>query len=129
MCACDTLIPSRIKPCLSQCHAGLQYALPATWTAMAARGLKPELLSRWWSTFPAQLAGLGARKGAIAEGMDADFVVRSRARQALCPCVPTWQARVSLANQAHAAKLSAITSCAGLAPSCVCLLTRAGVGP
>ena len=42
---------------------------------MAARGLAPELLTQWWSTFPARLAGLAASKGAIAEGLDADIVV------------------------------------------------------
>lgn len=57
-----------------QC-AGLQYALPATWTAMSARKLGPQLLTKWWSTFPAQLTGLANRKGAIVVGLDADFVV------------------------------------------------------
>ncbi|KAK9803805.1 hypothetical protein WJX73_001135 [Symbiochloris irregularis] len=55
--------------------AGLQYALPATWSAMAARGLSPQQLSQWWSSFPATLAGLAGRKGAIAVGLDADLVV------------------------------------------------------
>lgn len=54
---------------------GLQYALPATWAGMSARKLPPQLLSRWFSSFPAKLAGLAPSKGAIAEGADADFVV------------------------------------------------------
>ena len=33
------------------------------------------LLARWMSAAPASLAGLGERKGRIAEGFDADFVV------------------------------------------------------
>ena len=32
-------------------------------------------LARWMSAAPAELAGLGARKGCIAEGCDADLVV------------------------------------------------------
>ena len=57
------------------CVIGLQYNLPATWDAMKKRGLGPELLARWWSQAPARLAGLQERKGAIAVGLDADFVV------------------------------------------------------
>ena len=57
------------------CPAALQYNLPATWHGMQQRGLGPELLARWWSQAPAQLAGLQDRKGAIAPGLDADFVV------------------------------------------------------
>lgn len=55
--------------------AGLQYGLPATWHAFAARKLPLQLLSRVWSSFPAKLAGVSRRKGAIAEGLDADLVV------------------------------------------------------
>ncbi|MEX1037488.1 MAG: allantoinase AllB [Acidimicrobiia bacterium] len=53
----------------------LQLRLQATWTAGSARGFGLERLAGWLSTNPAALAGLGRRKGAIAEGMDADFVV------------------------------------------------------
>ncbi|KAL3162052.1 hypothetical protein ABBQ38_009118 [Trebouxia sp. C0009 RCD-2024] len=61
--------------------SGLQYVLPATWTAM--RKLDPHAqeelsllqLSRWWSTNPSQIAGMGPRKGQIAKGFDADLVV------------------------------------------------------
>jgi allantoinase len=55
--------------------AGLQYSLPATWDGMRARGLSPSALHRAWSAFPAGLAGLARRKGALAAGMDADIVV------------------------------------------------------
>lgn len=53
----------------------LQLRLQATWTAGSARGFGLERLAGWLSTNPAALAGLGHRKGAIADGMDADFVV------------------------------------------------------
>ncbi|MBI5169705.1 MAG: allantoinase AllB [Candidatus Eisenbacteria bacterium] len=54
--------------------ASLELALSATWTALAPRGATLVQLARWTSAAPAQLAGLGARKGAIAPGLDADFV-------------------------------------------------------
>lgn len=57
-------------------YAGLQYNLPATWHGMSTRGLGPEMLAKWFSEAPAKLAGLGDRKGSIALGYDADFVVR-----------------------------------------------------
>ncbi|MEX1093356.1 MAG: allantoinase AllB [Acidimicrobiia bacterium] len=53
----------------------LQLRLQATWTAAAARGYRPEHLTGWLAENPARLAGLAHRKGAIGEGMDADFVV------------------------------------------------------
>jgi allantoinase len=55
--------------------ASLQLGLPVMWSAMNARGMGPELIARWMSEAPARLAGLQARKGAIAPGMDADLVV------------------------------------------------------
>jgi len=54
--------------------AGLQLALPVTWTEARARGHGLDDLARWMSAAPARLAGL-ARKGAIAAGKDADLVV------------------------------------------------------
>jgi allantoinase len=45
------------------------------WTAMRQRGIKLERIGEWMSAAPARLAGLAARKGAIAPGADADFVV------------------------------------------------------
>ena len=55
--------------------ASLQLRLPVVWTLAAERGFTLEHLARWLSAAPARLAGLDARKGAIAEGFDADFVV------------------------------------------------------
>lgn len=54
--------------------ASLELALSATWTAVAKRGATLAHLARWTSGAPAELAGLAARKGAIAPGRDADFV-------------------------------------------------------
>ena len=52
--------------------SGLQYQLQATWTEAFARGCTPWQMAQWWSTKPAQLAGL-ARKGRIAPGFQADL--------------------------------------------------------
>lgn len=50
-------------------------ALPVLWTAMRTRGIAVEKIGEWMGTAPAKLAGLTGRKGAIAVGADADFVV------------------------------------------------------
>ncbi|HEV8321980.1 MAG TPA: amidohydrolase family protein [Myxococcota bacterium] len=55
--------------------SSLQLALPATWTAARARGFGLDRLAAWMCAAPAALCGLGRRKGALAPGMDADFVV------------------------------------------------------
>ncbi len=55
--------------------ASLSVSLPVMWTEMRMRGLPLANLVRWMAEKPAQLAGLGARKGSIAEGYDADLVV------------------------------------------------------
>jgi allantoinase len=55
--------------------AGLQLALPVTWTEARARGHHLGDIARWMSAAPAQLAGLDRRKGSIAAGRDADLVV------------------------------------------------------
>lgn len=55
--------------------ASLQLGLPAVWTAARERGVSLATLSQWMSTAPAALLGIGNRKGAIAAGRDADFVV------------------------------------------------------
>ena len=54
--------------------ASLEFSLSATWTAMRDTGASLRDLARWMSREPAKLAGLGARKGAIAPGFDADLV-------------------------------------------------------
>jgi allantoinase len=55
--------------------ASLQLGLPVMWSAAKERGMGPEHVARWMSAAPARLAGLQARKGAIAAGLDADLVV------------------------------------------------------
>jgi len=54
--------------------AGLQLGLAAVWTEGRARGRNVADVARWMSERPAALVGLGARKGAIAPGRDADLV-------------------------------------------------------
>jgi allantoinase len=55
--------------------ASVQLGLPVVWTGACSRGYTLEHVARWMSTAPARLAGLQDRKGAIAVGHDADFVV------------------------------------------------------
>jgi allantoinase len=55
--------------------ASLSLGIPATWTVARRRGFTMEDVVKWMSIRPAQLAGIDATKGRIAEGYDADFVV------------------------------------------------------
>jgi allantoinase len=55
--------------------SSLQLLLPATWTATRKRGGTLVDLARWLAEAPAGLAGLARRKGRIAPGYDADFVI------------------------------------------------------
>ena len=55
--------------------SSLGLALPVIWTAMQRRGLKLERIGEWMAAAPARLAGFAGKKGAIAPGADADFVV------------------------------------------------------
>ena len=55
--------------------AALQFSLPAVWTQIQKRGFGLRELNRWMSIAPAKLAGLDTRKGKIAVGFDADFVI------------------------------------------------------
>ncbi len=55
--------------------SSLQVALAAVWTGARERGHELTELARWCAAAPAELAGLAARKGAIAAGRDADLVV------------------------------------------------------
>ena len=54
---------------------GIQSLLPVMMTEGFPRGLSWPALARLLCTGPAKLAGLADRKGALAEGHDADFVV------------------------------------------------------
>ncbi len=55
--------------------ASLQLSLSAVWTGARMREVKPERIAEWMSSGPVKLAGLEARKGALAPGYDADIVV------------------------------------------------------
>jgi allantoinase len=55
--------------------ASLQLALPVVWTEASARGFGEDDIVRWMSSGPSNLTGLSGRKGAIAPGCDADFVI------------------------------------------------------
>ncbi len=55
--------------------SGIQFSLPAIWTQMRQRNLSIQDLTRWMSAHPAKLIGLEKKKGKIAEGLDADFVI------------------------------------------------------
>jgi allantoinase len=55
--------------------ASLEISLAAVWTSARPRGYAVGRLAEWLCRGPARLAGLGRRKGAIAEGRDADFVI------------------------------------------------------
>jgi allantoinase len=55
--------------------ASLELSLAAVWTGAAAHGHAMTDVARWLCAAPAALAGLAHRKGALAEGFDADLVV------------------------------------------------------
>lgn len=54
--------------------ASLGWGLPAIWTEASPKGASLEDVARWMCRKPAELAGLGDRKGRIAPGYAADFV-------------------------------------------------------
>ena len=53
----------------------LSVALPVVWTEAQRRGFSLADIMRWMSEAPARLAGCEDRKGRLAPGHDADFVV------------------------------------------------------
>jgi allantoinase len=55
--------------------ASLSVALPLMWTEASKRGFTLLDVARWMSAEPARLAGCDKRKGRLAAGHDADFVV------------------------------------------------------
>jgi allantoinase len=55
--------------------ASLSVALPLMWTEASRRGFGLLDLACWMATAPARLAGCDKRKGRIAAGYDADFVI------------------------------------------------------
>jgi allantoinase len=55
--------------------ASLQLGLPAVWTRASERGCSINQLARWMALQTAELVKLDQRKGSIAIGKDADFVV------------------------------------------------------
>ncbi len=55
--------------------SSLSLALPVMWTEASARGFTLADIARWMAEGPARLAGCASRKGRIAKGFDADFVV------------------------------------------------------
>ena len=55
--------------------ASLQFSLPVVWTEMHRRGLPIEMIPKLMCERTANFAGLGASKGKIQVGMDADLTV------------------------------------------------------
>ena len=55
--------------------ASLQLTLAAVWTEARKRHVTFDVVSRWLCERPARLAGVSNRKGRIAPGYDADFVI------------------------------------------------------
>jgi allantoinase len=55
--------------------SSLSLALPVMWTEARGRGFTLADIARWMAEGPARLAGCESRKGRIAKGLDADFVV------------------------------------------------------
>ncbi len=55
--------------------SSLQLRLPIVWTEARRRGFSIQDLAGWLCSAPANLVGLANRKGAVASGFDADFVI------------------------------------------------------
>ena len=61
--------------------ASLQLRLPVIWSESRKRGFTLGDLAKWLCSEPAKQVGLQDRKGSIAEGFDADFVIWNAAQQ------------------------------------------------
>ena len=61
--------------------SSLQLRLPVIWTEIKRRGHTIADLTRWLASAPAQLVGLGKRKGSITIGQDADLVIWNPEKQ------------------------------------------------
>ena len=61
--------------------SSLQLRLPIVWTEARRRGFSIQDLTRWLCSAPSSLVGLSKRKGSIAEGFDADFVIWNPEKQ------------------------------------------------
>jgi allantoinase len=55
--------------------SSVSVALPVMWTEASHRGFTLLDIARWMAEGPARLAGCQRRKGRIARGFDADFVI------------------------------------------------------
>ena len=71
----------------------LELTLPIVWTGAAVRHMGLESVFQWLSARPAEIFGLGERKGRIAVGYDADFVVWDPDAR--------WRVRAAQLHQRH----------------------------
>jgi allantoinase len=76
--------------------ASLQLSLSAVWTEARRRGYSVSHMAEWLCRNPARLAGIETRKGSIAVGCDADFVIWD----------PTGKFKVDAAHLHHRHKVT-----------------------
>lgn len=76
--------------------SALQFGLSLIWSAAQQQGFDLLTVARWMAEKPAEIAGLGAYKGKIAAGYDADF----------CLFDPTTQYTITAENIQHKHKIS-----------------------
>jgi allantoinase len=55
--------------------SSLQFRLPVIWSLARARNIDFSVLAKWLCSAPANLVGLGQKKGQISAGYDADLVI------------------------------------------------------